>query len=686
MKKLLLAVVLATLAAPAAAQAGNVSMRVQEVPLGRSLAAAPRQANFNMLGLHWIGSGHVTYRTRTLHGRWRDWHAADADNNSRSWHDGNLDWTGASSTVQFRVRGDVRRLRSYELWSRVLSAPTRAVASAGEPAIVSRAGWGANEEIVRAAPVIAPVLRLAVVHHTAGSNAYSRAQAAAIVRGIEVYHVRGNGWNDIGYNFLVDRFGTIYEGRGGGIDENVIGAHAQGFNAGTVGVALVGNFTAAAPTQAQQAALVRLLAWRLDVAHIDPNSKVLYTSGGNYKFRAGKLVTLRAVSGHRDTGPSECPGSAAYALLPALTRRIAATGLPKLYGPTVAGSVGGSVRFQARLSSSLDWTVAVVDRAGKPVATGRGTGTLVDWTWRSSAAPRGTYTWTISAPGVLVATGTLGGGSPPQPAPKLSLTNLTARPSVVGPAADGTGGTTTLSFTLGAPAHVTGVVVGSSGATVASVLDEAAIAGDQTFLWDAAALPDGRYRIALTASTGTRRVTKSVDVVVDRTLTGLQASGTAISPNGDGLSDTLTLSYSLTQDVAVRVDVEQGGATLATLFQGQPGLGQHILSWDGTANGAPLPDGRYLVVVTVTDSLGDVQIPVPVAVDVTPPSLVLLDAKALRFSLDEAATVTVLVNQSTRIVKLEPKGVFTIPFTGTVLQVSAEAEDAAGNVSTPVSG
>ena len=90
------------------------------------------------------------------------------------------------------------------------------------------------------------------------------------MRGIEVYHVQGNGWNDIGYNFLVDRFGTIYEGRGGGIDRNVIGAHAQGFNTGTVGVALIGNFTAATPTQAQQAALVRLLAWRLDVAHVDP--------------------------------------------------------------------------------------------------------------------------------------------------------------------------------------------------------------------------------------------------------------------------------------------------------------------------------------------------------------------------------------------------------------------------------
>src|SRR5205085_7245747 len=257
--------------------------------------------------------------------------------------------------------------------------PLRRVSLTGSPLLIDREAWGANETIRRAPPSYAATLQFALAHHTAGTNSYTRAQSAAIVRGIEVYHVKGNGWNDIGYNFLVDRFGTIYEGRGGGIDQNVIGAHAQGFNAGTVGVALMGNFSSATPTAAQRAALVRLLAWRLDVAHIDPRSTVLYTSGGNAKFRAGKLVTLRAISGHRDTGPSECPGSAAYALLPGIARRVAATGLPKLYAPSVAGLIGGPVRFQARLSSALAWTVVVADRAGKTVASGNGTGLLVDW-------------------------------------------------------------------------------------------------------------------------------------------------------------------------------------------------------------------------------------------------------------------------------------------------------------------
>jgi len=295
---------LAALAVPSLARAGDVAMRVQEIPLGpRALAAVQPSMHFNMLALHWIGSGSVSYRVHRLHGAWSGWTVADADvapdGGTGRWHDGNLDWTAAADAVQFRPQGAVHRLRAYELWSRVTTKPVRKVSATGTPAIVPRAGWGADEEIVRAKPSLAPADRLAIVHHTAGTNSYTPAQAAAIVRGIEIYHVEGNGWNDIGYNFLVDRFGTVYEGRGGGIDKNVIGAHSEGFNTGTFGVALIGNYSHATPPKAQQDALVNLLAWRLDVAHVDPLSKVVYISGGNAKFKSGKSVTLRAISGHR---------------------------------------------------------------------------------------------------------------------------------------------------------------------------------------------------------------------------------------------------------------------------------------------------------------------------------------------------------------------------------------------------
>ena len=223
-----------------------------------------------MLAVHWIGTGTVAYRTRRLHGAWRPWRDADADDRTGAWHDGNLDWTGASGGLQFRVQRHGAAAAVVRGLVARHAAPVRALSQAGTPAIVSRAAWGANEEIVRARPSVAPAVRLAVVHHTAGTNSYTRAQAAAIVRGIEVYHVQGNGWNDIGYNFLVDRFGTVYEGRGGGVERNVIGAHAEGFNTGTTGIALLGNYTSAVPPLAQQNALARLLAWRLDVAHVDP--------------------------------------------------------------------------------------------------------------------------------------------------------------------------------------------------------------------------------------------------------------------------------------------------------------------------------------------------------------------------------------------------------------------------------
>ena len=681
---------LAALAVPALARAGNVAMRVEDVPLGsRALAAAPEPMHFNMLAIHWRGSGAVSYRVRRLHGRWTAWTTADADvapdGGTGPWHDGNLDWTGAADRVQFRPHGDVRRLRAYELWSRVTAKPVRRTSATGTPAIVPRSGWGADEEIVRAKPIFAPADRLAVVHHTAGTNTYTAAQAAAIVRGIEVYHVKGNGWNDIGYNFLVDRFGTVYEGRGGGIDKNVIGAHSEGFNTGTFGVALIGNYAHATPPKAQQDALVALLAWRLDVAHVDPLGTVVYTSGGNLKFKAGTNVTLRAISGHRDTGPSECPGTGTYVLLPSIAKRVSLTGLPKLYAPTVTGALGGPVRFQARLSSALPWTVTIVDQFKRTVAAGAGTGKLVDWTWSSLVAGKGLYTWTIDSPGARPATGTIGVGRP-VPGPTLSLTNLATTPTVITPNADGSADAMTVSFTLGTPARVTAQVLDEGGAPLLTLVNEHREAGNNSFEWGAHVLPDGRYRMVVTAKSGTKSVTKVADVVVDRTLAGLQAMPMVISPNGDGVNDGTTLSFMLAQNVPVRLDIMQGSVIVGSPFQGQLGIGPQTLDWNGSGFGAPLFDGTYQATITVTDQLGDVQLALPITIDNTPPHLTLLDKATLKLSLDEPATVTLLVNQKTRIVLGEPKGTFRIPFQGAVYQVSGVAQDLAGNVSDVIAG
>src|SRR5207253_10699758 len=259
------------------------------------------------------------------------------------------EWTGTANAIQYRRRGKVSRLRTYFLWSLVSLVPMRKLSIAGSPAIIPRSGWQADETIHRAPPQYAGTLSFALVHHTVNTNDYSPEQSAAIVRGIEVYHVKGNGWNDIGYNFLVDRCGQVFEGRYGGVDKNVVGAHSQGFNTGTVGVALLGTYQTVEPTAAQRQSLVDLVAWRLDLAHIDPLSTVAYVSGGNTKYAAGLPIALRAISGHRDTYFPDCPGNALYRLLPTIAQQVARTGGAKRYSPLAPGAVGGPVRSTARL-------------------------------------------------------------------------------------------------------------------------------------------------------------------------------------------------------------------------------------------------------------------------------------------------------------------------------------------------
>src|SRR3954453_14053770 len=224
------------------------------VHAGRSLATAV--SRFNMIAFHWRGTGSLRYRVRFTDG-WSPWRSADADT-------GNIDWVGTASAYQTRAIGHVARVRTYTVWSPVVHATLRRLQLANAPPIIPRLSWGADESIRKAAPQYAPTLQAAFVHHTAGTNDYTPDQSAAIVRGIELYHVQGNGWNDIGYNFLVDKYGQVFEGRYGGVDRNVIGAHAEGFNTGSVGVALLGNYGSAVPSAEAKAALVRVLSWRLD--------------------------------------------------------------------------------------------------------------------------------------------------------------------------------------------------------------------------------------------------------------------------------------------------------------------------------------------------------------------------------------------------------------------------------------
>jgi hypothetical protein len=398
--------------ANAAASAADPVLVVRDVGLAadsRVLASAAA-SRFNLLGLHWRGEGHVEFRTRDGDG-WSPWQRAveheladPPEGAASGWRIGTPVWAGPSTAVAYRSVGAVSALRAHEIWS-PMAAARRAPAVSAMPFLVPRATWGANEAIVRATPSYADRLRFAVVHHTAGRSPATPEESAAIVRGIQTYHVRSNGWNDIGYNFLVDGFGQVFEGRGGGTDRNVIGAHALGFNTGSVGVAVLGNFESGVPTLESQTALAQLLAWRLDLGHVDPLALVDAVS------TSGETRTLRAISGHRDVGNTACPGANLYPLLDALAQQVAATGLPKLFDPSVEVS-GRLVRFTARFSQDVAFTVSVRTTDGLDVAGTSGIGTAVDWTWDATAAPDGSYAWAIGAgPDVLPASGRIALGS-----------------------------------------------------------------------------------------------------------------------------------------------------------------------------------------------------------------------------------------------------------------------------------
>jgi flagellar hook assembly protein FlgD len=694
--KVLRAALVLFFALPGAALAAPTSLFARELPARSNLVERTAEP-FQLVGLHWQGSGSVRFRIQTTGGRWSAWRDAAAGEDDlpdrgtaeyrrmRGWHVGSPYWVGGADRIQYRLSGSVRRLRGFFVRSAATpSPPLRALSfSAAQPSIITRPQWGANEAIRRNrahGPVIADNVHLAIVHHTAGSNGYSCSQSAAIVRSIELYHVRGNGWDDIGYNFLVDKCGQIFEGRYGGIDKAVVGAHALGFNYGSVGVALIGNYNSAGVTASERAALVKLLAWRLDVAHVDPLSRVTRVSAGNPRYPNGDSVQLRAISGHRDAYPTSCPGNNVYAQLPSIARQVAATGLPKIYSPIVFGGLGGNVRFTARLSGSVPWTVEVEDALGHVVASGSGTSRAVDFTWDASLAPRGSYTYTISASsGAAQArpvVGTIG-----QALPQLSVSQLRVQPGVVTPNGDGYGDTATIAYVLGATAQLTVTLADGAGNQIAPLFTGTMTQGAHAFTWRDISIPDGRYEITVTAVAASgKAVSRTASFYVDRTLGRVTTDNAAISPNGDGRDDAATVTFQLAAAVPTRVEIWRAGKRLATLLDQTLPAGPEQLVWDGKLGARVAADGTYDVVVSATDALTTVTQRVSVTVDRTAPRLRLVSAARMQFWISEPARVTARFGKAvvTRDVR---RGYFSYPKFRRARHFVLSATDAVGNAS-----
>jgi hypothetical protein len=692
----LIAVVLAGLVAVSEAFAAT-DARVSSVELRRSgqrtFVLRGDVSRFTLAGVHWRGTGSVSFRTRSTAGRWSPWRAGapeaedrpdagSAENRTQGWRVGNPWWVGGSDRIQARVTGSVSRVRAQLVWSPETRIPLRVPSATVTPPVVPRSTWGADETIRRGPSSYAADVRFAIVHHTAGKNGYSRAEAAAIVKGIQLFHVKGNGWNDIGYNFLVDRFGTIYEGRHGGVDRNVVGAHALGFNTGSVGIALLGTYEDAAPSAAAQEAIAQLIAWRLDLAHVDPTAFLTFISGGSERYARGIPVLLSGVSGHRDTGFTACPGDVLYGRLGTIAATARSLGGPKIFEPkaTVAGS---AVRVRARLSQALGWTVAITSTAGTEIARGAGTGTTVDWTWDSAGAAAGSYRWTISAGSARPAVGTLraGGGALP-----LAIETLAAEPEAISPNGDGQADATTLTYRISAPANVTVEVSDAIGGVVTTIVDRVWTgAGQHTVDLDGAALADGTYNIVVTARTPAGAlVQRVIPLSVNRTLGLVTAAPLAFSPNSDGRKDRLTLTFALAAPADVRIRIEREGRWVASPLLASYPVGTQRFVWDGVRPVGLIRDGEYTAVVEATGGVGPISFGVPFLADSTAPRLRILPAAGLRVEVSEPATLTFVIDGRSLKREVKRAGVARIPWSGPARRVRVVAWDAAGNSSAPV--
>ena len=405
----------------------------------------------HVVGVTWdrgaVAAGATVQLREERGGAWGPWQDLDADADegpdpgtdaADDGRGGTSPWITTADAVQTRIVGDTvghGRAARFDVVDASTTTADRAVtatpagaadAASTTPTVYSRAQWGADESI-RHAKVYEGVVKAAIVHHTVGSNNYTAAQVPSIIRGIYVFHTTGRGWGDIGYNFLVDRFGRSWEGRYGGITKPMVGAHAAPYNSQTTGVSVLGDFTSATPPAAVPTAVSKLIAWRLGIAGVDPSAKTTLDGYG----------TSPTVIGHRDVNQTSCPGAKLYAMLPSIRTRAHAYQGTMVYGPSIGrtsyayGGDGTTVRGTA--NGALSWKITVQNVCSStPMATltGKTSGPgAISRSWngrdsRGAFVPPGTYRVTLSAssgsgtlatavPAVFPLTVTSAAGAPP---------------------------------------------------------------------------------------------------------------------------------------------------------------------------------------------------------------------------------------------------------------------------------
>ena len=309
---------------PAFAAKGAADFERRAPDRASARIVAPRP--FNLVGLHWRGRALPDADIRVWRpGGWSRWQHLGIHGRGAS----DPIWVGRARTVQYRLSRRVPGLRAHFVAVGRPRVRARASQSVDTPfPYVTREEWGADQCPPRAAPEYGQV-KAVQVHHTVSLNDYTPEEAPQIVLAICRYHRNSNGWNDIGYNALVDKYGTIYEGRAGGLDRAVIGAQAQGFNAQTAGVANIGDYTSVGASDAALGATADYIRWKLTVHGQPLSGPVTLTSAGGPESRypAGTHVTVDRVLGHRDTGKTACPGNALYAQLDQI-RSLVVSGTP----------------------------------------------------------------------------------------------------------------------------------------------------------------------------------------------------------------------------------------------------------------------------------------------------------------------------------------------------------------------